>query len=421
MQRSIKKILTTHVGSLPEPADLDSEAKRAAAVAAVVKQQRDIGLDIINEGEYTKGGDWLSYVDYRFGGFSERPRKDGKPLILQGKDREDFADFYNYASKAGILFYSPGHEQQIRLSRPNWVCTGPVTYQAQKEVQHEIDTLKAQAANGANGNDLFLTSTAPASLEVYRENEFYRSEEEYIFAFAEALRVEYEMIAKSGVILQVDDAWLPALWDRIGITMGLDAFRKRCQIRVDALNHAFRNIPEEQIRYHLCWGSWHGPHAYDLEIKHIVDIMLNVKAQAYLVEAANARHEHEYAVWESVKLPKGKILIPGVISHATDGIEHPELVSQRIQRFAELVGRENVIAGADCGFGGRSHPQIAWAKLKALTEGAGLASKELWKKSAKKAAKSSPKKAVKKAAKKATRKAVKKTVKKRAAKKARRR
>ena len=373
MQRSTKKILTTHVGSLPEPSGLDTDAKRDAAVAGVVRQQRDIGLDIVNEGEYTKGGDWLSYVDYRFGGFSERPRKDGKPLILQGKDREDFADFYDYAMKAGTLFFAVNNNSQIRHSRPNWVCTGPVTYQAQKEVQHEIDTLKKYA----NGTDLFLTSTAPASLEVYRENEFYKSEEEYLFAFAEALRVEYEMIAKSGLILQVDDAWLPALWDRIGIQMGLEAFRKRCQIRVDALNHAFRNIPEEQIRYHLCWGSWHGPHAYDLEIKHIVDIMLNVKAQAYLIEAANARHEHEYAVWEGVKLPAGKILIPGVISHATDGIEHPELVSQRIQRFAKLVGRENVIAGADCGFGGRSHPQIAWAKLKSLTEGAALASKAL--------------------------------------------
>jgi 5-methyltetrahydropteroyltriglutamate--homocysteine methyltransferase len=378
MQRSTKKILTTHVGSLPEPQGLDSAAKIKAAVADVVRQQRSIGLDIVNEGEYTKGGDWLSYVDYRFGGFSERPRKDGKPLILQGKDREEFSEFYDYAGKAGILFYSPGHEQQIRLSRPNWVCTGPVTYEAQAEVQKEIDTLKANAPqNKEYGSEVFLTSTAPASLEVYRENEFYKTEEEYLFAFAEALRVEYEMIAKSGLILQVDDAWLPALWDRIGIKMGLEAFRKRCAVRVEALNHAFRNIPEEQIRYHLCWGSWHGPHAYDLEIKHIVDIMLNVKAQAYLIEAANARHEHEYAVWENVKLPAGKILIPGVISHATDGIEHPELVSQRIQRFAKLVGRENVIAGADCGFGGRSHPQIAWAKLKSLTEGAALASKAL--------------------------------------------
>ncbi len=374
MQRSAKIILTTHVGSLPEPEGLDSDAKVKVAVADVMKQQRAIGLDIINEGEYTKGGDWLSYVDHRFGGFSERPRKDGKPLILQGKDREEFSEFYDYATKAGTLFYAVNNNSQIRHSRPNWVCTGPITYQAQVEVQKEIDILKANA----NGNEVFLTSTAPASLEVYRENEFYKSEEEYLFAFADALRVEYEAIAKSGLILQVDDAWLPALWDRIGMKMGLEAFRKRCAVRVEALNHALKNIPEDQVRYHLCWGSWHGPHAYDLEMIHIVDIMLNVKAQAYLIEAGNARHEHEYAVWENVKLPAGKILIPGVISHATDGIEHPELVSQRIQRFAQLVGRENVIAGADCGFGGRSHPQIAWAKLKALTEGAVLASKALF-------------------------------------------
>jgi 5-methyltetrahydropteroyltriglutamate--homocysteine methyltransferase len=186
------------------------------------------------------------------------------------------------------------------------------------------------------------------------------------------------MIAAAGITLQVDDAWLPALWDRIGIQMGLNAFRKRCMLRVEALNHALRNIPEEKIRYHLCWGSWHGPHAHDIEMVHMVDIMLKVKAHAYLVEAANARHEHEYIVWEKTKLPKHKVLVPGVVTHSTDVVEHPELVSQRIQRFAKLVGRERVMAGADCGFGGRSHPQIAWAKLKALGEGARLASRALF-------------------------------------------
>jgi 5-methyltetrahydropteroyltriglutamate--homocysteine methyltransferase len=188
------------------------------------------------------------------------------------------------------------------------------------------------------------------------------------------MRVEYETIAASGVTLQVDDAWLPALWDRIGIPMGLEAFRKYCLVRVEALNHALRNIPEERVRYHLCWGSWHGPHAYDLELKFMVDLMLKVRAQAYLIEGANARHEHEYAVWDEVKLPPGKILIPGVVTHSTDVVEHPELVAQRIRRFAKRVGSDNVIAGADCGLGGRSHPQIAWAKLKSLVEGARLAS-----------------------------------------------
>ncbi len=371
MQRSKDKILTTHVGSLPEPAGLETWAQREAAVAEVVARQRETGLDIINEGEYTKGGDWLSYADERFGGFSQRPRRDGKPLIAQGRDREEFADFYAYAAERGILFYSPGN--QMRTQRPNWVCTGPITYEAHDALQREIDMLGAHAGE----NELFLTATAPASLEVYRENAYYETDEAYVFALAEALRTEYEAIVDAGLILQIDDAWLPALWDRIGIQMGLDAFRRRCAVRIEALNHALRNVPEERVRYHLCWGSWHGPHAYDLELIHIVDLLLSVKAQAYLVEAANARHAHEHAVWDEVALPEGKILIPGVISHATDGIEHPELVSQRIRRFAERVGPENVIAGADCGFGGRSHPQVAWAKLATLTEGAALASAAL--------------------------------------------
>jgi 5-methyltetrahydropteroyltriglutamate--homocysteine methyltransferase len=221
---------------------------------------------------------------------------------------------------------------------------------------------------------LFLTSTAPASLEVYRSNEYYASEEDFLVALAEALREEYQAIVDAGILLQVDDAWLPALWDRIGIGMGLAAFQRRCVVRVEALNHALRGIPEDRIRYHLCWGSWHGPHAHDLELKHLVDILLSVKAQAYLIEGANARHEHEYAVWETVKLPEGKILIPGVITHSTDVVEHPELVCQRILRFTKLLGKENVIAGADCGFGGRTHPQIAWAKLRSLVDGAKLAS-----------------------------------------------
>jgi len=240
-------------------------------------------------------------------------------------------------------------------------------------MQREIDLLKATAGT----EDVFLTTTAPASLEPYYRNEYYDNQEDFIFGMAEALKTEYKMIADAGFIVQVDDAWLPATWDRTGIQMGLEKYRDWCMVRIEALNHALEGIPEEQIRYHLCWGSWHGPHAHDIELEKIVDIMLAVNAGAYLIEAANARHEHEYIVWDDVELPEGKILIPGVVAHATDLIEHPELVSQRIQRFAERVGRENVIAGTDCGFGGRSHPQIAWAKLKALTEGAELASKAL--------------------------------------------
>jgi 5-methyltetrahydropteroyltriglutamate--homocysteine methyltransferase len=364
MKRSTQKVLTTHVGSLP----FDGEN-----VEWVVRKQRDLGLDLINEGEYTKGGDWLSYVETRFGGFEPRmPPAGTVPLIAHGKDREAFADFYRYASDKGTLFYAPG--EQIKRVRPIWVCTRPISYTGQAALSKEIEEVKRHVPV----EDAFLTSTAPASLEVYRRNEYYKTEEEFVYAIAEAMRVEFETIAESGVVLQIDDAWLVALWDRIGIAMGLEAFLKRSLVRIEALNHALRNVPEDRVRYHLCWGSWHGPHAFDIELKEVVDLMLRVKAQAYLIEGANARHEHEYAVWELAKLPAGKILIPGVVTHSTDVVEHPEVVSQRIQRFARRLGRDNVIAGADCGFGGRSHPQIAWAKLRSLVEGAALASKALF-------------------------------------------
>lgn len=368
MQRSTHRILTSHVGSLPAPASLEGEA----AVRALVERQRQVGLDIINEGEYTKGGDWLSFTDDRFGGFTAGQRK-GAPIVTLGKDREEFADFYKWASERGSLFFEPGG--QIKKTRTHWICTGPVTYTGHTALRREIDLLVSTA--GSNG-ELFLTSTAPASLEVYRANEYYPREEDFLYALAEALREEYKAIVDAGIILQVDDAWLPALWDRIGIGMGLEAFERRCQIRVEALNHALRGIPEDRVRYHFCWGSWHGPHAYDLELKHLVNILFSVKAQAYLIEAANVRHEHEYVVWETATLPEGKILIPGVITHSTDVVEHPELVCQRIIRFAKLLGKENVIAGADCGFGGRTHPQIAWAKLESLVHGARLASAGLF-------------------------------------------
>jgi 5-methyltetrahydropteroyltriglutamate--homocysteine methyltransferase len=215
-------------------------------------------------------------------------------------------------------------------------------------------------------------------VEPGRTNEFYKSDEEHVYAIAEAMQVEYEAIAAAGFQVQVDDAWLGALWDRIGLDMGLEGYRKFCQMRCEALNHALRNIPEEQIRYHLCWGSWHGPHSRDLPLPDVIDIMLSVKAQTYAIEAANVRHEHEVSLWEDTTLPEGKILAPGVVTHSTPLIEHPQLVADRIQRFAGLVGRENVIASTDCGLGLRCHPQIAWAKLKALSDGAALATTALW-------------------------------------------
>jgi len=376
MKRSSStKVLCTHVGSLPRPDGTDrpgseNDAALREMVKDVVTRQRAIGIDVVNEGEYTKGGDWLSYVDERFGGFEARPPAGGVPLIMQGKDREEFAEFYRYAAQRGTLFYEPGG--QIKHARPHWVATAPISYRGAAALKREIEMFRSVVGTEI---EAFITTTAPASLEPYRRNEYYKSQEEFVFALAEAMRAEYQAIVEAGFILQIDDAWLVALWDRIGIPMGLEGFRKYCERRIEALNHALRGLPEDRIRYHLCWGSWHGPHAHDIELEKIVDLMLKVRAQGYLIEAANARHEHEYAIWERVKLPEGKILIPGMISHATDGIEHPELVAQRIRRFAKLVGVENVIAGADCGFGGRTHPQIAWAKLKALADGAALATK----------------------------------------------
>ncbi|MGE3645769.1 MAG: cobalamin-independent methionine synthase II family protein [Beijerinckiaceae bacterium] len=380
MRRSSERILTTHAGSLPSlplPAGADAgseEDQLRASVGAVVAQQRALGLDIVNEGEYAKGGDWVSFIDSRFGGFEGQDwPADQPPIQALGKDRKAFDAYYKYAAEKGILFYTP--DEKIQYTRRKlWHCTGPISYTGAGALAQEIAVLKETAGT----DDVFLTSTAPASLEPYRRNAYYKSHEEFLFAMAEALAVEYGAIADAGFILQVDDAWLPALWDRIGIDMGLDAYRKYCMLRVEALNHALKGIPEDRVRYHLCWGSWHGPHAFDIEMKDIAGVLLAVNAQAYLIEAGNVRHEHEWQVWQDVKLPDGKILIPGVVSHATATIEHPELVAQRLIRFAGVVGRENVIAGTDCGFGGRSHPQIAWAKLKALCEGARLASERLW-------------------------------------------
>jgi 5-methyltetrahydropteroyltriglutamate--homocysteine methyltransferase len=380
MRTSRDKILTTHVGNLPGRHQFSGDAapddaQLRAAVAAVVQKQRDTGLDVINEGEFTKGGDWLTYIDGRLGGFEVRSVEGEMPIIAQGKDREVFADFYKEANARGTLFYAPTHISPSR--RRHWICTGPITYQAQAALTSELEMFRRAVPTDTEA-ELFYTSTAPASFEPYHKNSYYRTEEEYLFAFAEAMRIEYEMIVAAGFVLQVDDAWLVALWDRIGIPMGLENFRKRSLLRVEALNHALANIPEDRVRYHLCWGSWHGPHAFDIPLADVADIMLRVKAKAYLIEGANARHEHEYEVWETVRLPAGKVLIPGVVTHSTDVVEHPRLVAQRIQRFAGLLGKENVMAGADCGFGDRSHPQIAWAKLRALVEGAELASKALW-------------------------------------------
>jgi len=370
-------ILTTHVGSLPGPPGFDPTIEHDAAawhdaVAWVVAEQRAAGVDIINEGELTKQGDWLAFMDHRLGGFEERPVPAGGSIVAKGQDRETFAEFYRHAAERQTLFFTG--DNRMKLVRRYTAATGPITYTGGDALAREIGTLKAVAGDPSQ---CFLTSTAPSSLEPYRGNEYYKTAEEFVWALAEALRVEYEAIVNAGFLLQIDDAWTAALWDRIGVVMGLDAFRARCFTRVEALNHALRNVPEDRVRYHFCWGSWHGPHAFDLPMADLVDVMLAVKARFYSFEAANVRHEHEYRVWERVTLPPGKVILPGVVTHSTDLIEHPELVSERIQRFARLVGPERVIASCDCGFGGRTHPQIAWAKLRALSRGAELASRAL--------------------------------------------
>ncbi len=377
MRRSNGKILTTHVGALPAPVEVWSNPgadlpRLRAEVARVVQFQRSAGIDIINEGELTKGGNWVTFINDRLTGFEERPTGALVSLLTQSEDWQAFGDFYAAATAGGTLFEQTRTAQsQVRTAEH--VCTAPISYVGEAALQREIDTLRG-ALGAQDRADAFLTSTAPASIEAGRLNEYYRTSEDFVVAIAEALRVEYEMIVAAGFILQVDDAWLAALWDRIGHSMGLAAYQRFCLLRVEALNHALRNIPEEKVRYHLCWGSWHGPHASDIPLADMIEVLLRVKAQTYLFEAANVRHEHEYRIWDSVRLPEGKILAPGVVSHATTLIEHPDLVAERILRFTKRVGAENVIASTDCGLGLRCHPQIAWAKLNALAEGARRAS-----------------------------------------------
>jgi 5-methyltetrahydropteroyltriglutamate--homocysteine methyltransferase len=380
MRHSDKAILTTHVGALPAPHDLWANPsadlpRLRQEVANVIRFQRAAGIDLVNEGELTKGGNWVTFINSRLEGFEVRATGAMATLVTQSADWKKFGEFYSAALAGGTLFeQTRAAPNQVRTEEH--VCTGPIRYTGEAALRREIDLLREGLGDGDPG-DAFLTSTAPASIEAGRLNEHYASTEAFVFAIADALSVEYEMIAQAGFVLQVDDAWLAALWDRIGIQMGLEAYKRYCMMRVEALNHALRNIPPEQVRYHLCWGSWHGPHEYDIPLPDIVEVMLAVNAQTYLFEAANVRHEHEYQVWDTVKLPAGKILAPGIVSHATTLIEHPDLVSERIQRFARRVGAQNVIASTDCGLGLRCHPQIAWAKLSTLAEGARRATRSL--------------------------------------------
>ena len=388
MRRSIDRILTTHVGALPAPLDVwarpeVADARLSEAVAEVVASQRNAGVDFVNEGELSKGGHWVEYLPTRLGGYEPAEGGAYTELLLSSKDWVDFRDFYMAVLQNGTLFEMSGATQHVpegadaTTPTDDWYAAEPIHFKGHALLEREIAVLKA-ALGDMPASDAFLTSTAPLSVEPGRVRGIYATDEEHVYAIADAMSVEYEAIAGAGFQVQVDDAWLGALWDRIGIPMGTEGYRKFCQMRVEALNHALRNIPEDQIRYHLCWGSWHGPHSADLPLTDVVDIMLGIKAQMYLIEAANVRHEHETQIWEHVKLPDGKMLAPGVVTHSTPLIEHPELVSSRIQRFAKLVGRENVIASTDCGLGLRLHPSLAWAKLDSLVEGARLASTALW-------------------------------------------
>lgn len=372
MRASTDRILTTHVGSLQTQDYMDPENFKTKSiddlrtlVKDVVQGQKEAGVDIIDEGEFTKSGIWVTYIHERFTGFENVPRGDGPSLLPPAQDMIEFADYYRPRMPGG------------RAAQHELACTGPITYKGQAQVQQSIDLLVEQLGDTPR-SDAFLTSTAPLSLEPGRRNDYYKTAEEYVFAIAEAIREEYLAIAEAGLLLQVDDAWLAALWDRIGHRIGIEEYRRFCAIRIEALNHALRGIPAEQVRYHLCWGSWPGPHSRDIPLRDIVDLMLQVNAQAYLFEAANGRHEHEYTVWDEVKLPDDKILVPGVISHCTPVVEHPELVAMRLRRFAGIVGRERVIAGTDCGLGIRTDPKVAWAKLRSMAEGARIVSAELW-------------------------------------------
>jgi 5-methyltetrahydropteroyltriglutamate--homocysteine methyltransferase len=397
------RILTSHAGSLPRPEDLIALNQRRAegdfsdetaylselraAVADVVARQRAIGIDLVNDGEYGHSmgqrydyGTWWTYVFPRLTGveltdltiadIQQSAAKPGEIRLASFAERRDwqaFADAYADPT-AGVAI-----PNRTAIAP---VCRGPISYQGQADVQRDIADMKAAMA-AAGVSDGFLNSVAPASCARFG-NEHYADDEEMMYACADAMREEYAAIVDAGLILQLDDPAIAENWDQINPAPSVEDYRRFTRKRVEALNWSIRGLPAERIRFHLCWGSWHGPHTTDIPMADIVDVMLEINAGAYSFEAANVRHEHEWKVWRDVKLPAGKAILPGVVSHSTNVIEHPEVVADRIVRYAEVVGRDNVVASTDCGLGGRVHPQIAWAKLETLARGAELASKRLW-------------------------------------------
>jgi 5-methyltetrahydropteroyltriglutamate--homocysteine methyltransferase len=396
------RILTSHAGSLPRPPSLieryaqrdrldgsvdhDHERALARAVAEVVVHQRDAGIDIVNDGEFGHSmreqydfGSWLTYVFARLGGvelaeygMGEATLADRAPAgeitLAAFGERRDWTRFSEAYSdpRAGVAL--PAGE----MFEHTPVIRGPIVYTGHEALALDIAAMKAALA-AAGLRDGFLNSVGPASC-ARLPDEHYDSEEEALHACADAMREEYKAIIDSGLMLQIDEPVIADNWDQIVPEPSVEAYIRFTRPRIEALNHAIRGLPPDRIRFHLCWGSWHGPHSTDIPLADIVELMLEVNAGTYSFEAANARHEHEWTIWRDIKLPDGKTIMPGVVSHATNVLEHPELVAQRIQRFARAVGPERVIAGTDCGLGGRVHPQIAWAKLEALSEGAARAS-----------------------------------------------
>jgi 5-methyltetrahydropteroyltriglutamate--homocysteine methyltransferase len=387
MKRSTERILTTHVGSLIRPPALIEflraqqehrpvdeaafAACLASSVAEIVREQAQAGVDVVSDGEFGKTISWSQYALERLSGFERRPMKPGANPFARGADRSRFAEFYAELDARD----APATQSEA-------ACIGPITYTGQAALQRDIDNLKAALAQ-TTVTEAFLPVAAPASVIPDRKNEYYATEDDCLHAIAEAMRTEYRMIVDAGFLVQLDDARTAVTYDRMVPPASFADYRHWVARYVEVLNHALEGIPQDRVRYHVCWGSWPGPHTTDVPLRDIVDLILQVGAGAYVIEGANPRHEHEWKVWETVKLPAGKVLVPGVISHATNIVEHPELVCERIVRLARLVGRANVIAGTDCGFAQspmyrRVHPTIMWAKLEALAAGAKLATKELW-------------------------------------------
>lgn len=388
------QIPVTHVGSLVRPDPLLELLKRKRAgetvpedemascleveVGQVVAKQAEVGIDVVNDGEFGKDLSWSQYVMERMGGFEFRPKEVASAAkAIGGKDRRDFAEFYEeYEGQFGVAGIGKG-----AMPQGDWVVTGPISYTGREFVDGDIARLK-RALGKVEVTDGFLPVVSPTSVVPARIDEHYGTPEEALFAIAEALRVEYRSIVDAGLILQIDDAYLASVYDVMVPPGTLEDFRKWAEVRVEAVNWALDGLPEERTRYHVCWGSWNGPHTNDVALRDIVDLVLKVRVGGYLFEMANPRHAHEWKVWEDVELPEGKTLMPGLVSHSTNVVEHPELVSERLVRLGRLVGPDRVVASTDCGFAQgpfarRVHPSIQWAKLESLGAGAALASAEL--------------------------------------------